>query len=305
MKIIKKLATEATTAEPSFSFEFFPPKDEQSVENLFETITHLAGLDPAFVSVTWGAGGGTRRLTVQLVKRIRDEIGVDAMAHLTCVGASRAELAEILEELGAGGIENVLALRGDPPKGEKVFVQADDGFAHASELVAFIQDRFDFCVGAACYPETHQEAVDAESDLEHLQIKVDAGADFLVTQMFFDNAHYFDFVARARARGIMQPIIPGIMPITNFAQMKRMSGMCGAQFPKDLQATLLSVAESPADVRAVGIDHATRQCIELLDRGAPGVHFYTLNRSPATAQVLESLRMNSSRAACAVQPAHS
>lgn len=305
MKIIKKLATEAITAEPSFSFEFFPPKDEKSVESLFETITRLAELDPAFVSVTWGAGGGTRRLTVQLVKRIRDEIGVDAMAHLTCVGASRGELAEILEELGAGGIENVLALRGDPPKGEKAFVQAEDGFAHASELVAFIRERFDFCVGAACYPETHQEAVNAQSDLEHLQTKVDAGVDFLITQMFFDNAQYFDFVARARARGITQPIIPGIMPITNFAQMKRMAAMSGAQFPQDLEASLLSVADSPADVRAVGIDHATRQCIELLDRGAPGVHFYTLNRSPATAQVLQSLRMNSTRAACAVRPAHS
>ena len=298
MKIIDKLAAQTSEANqakgpvegPSFSFEFFPPKSAEHVEQLLETISQLAELNPTFVSVTWGAGGGTRRLTVELVKRIREEIGVEAMAHLTCVGASQADLGEILEELKSSGIENILALRGDPPKGEKVFVQAADGFAYASELVSFIRSRFDFCLGGACYPEVHQEAASAEADLDHLQAKVDAGVDFLITQMFFENEHYFEFVRRARAHGITQPIIPGIMPITNFAQMKRMSAMCGAAFPKDLQERLLNVADSPAEIRAIGIEHATRQCLELLDRGAPGVHFYTLNRSPATSRVLQSIR---------------
>jgi methylenetetrahydrofolate reductase (NADPH) len=292
MKIIDKLPSQTTsaTSSPSFSFEFFPPKNAEAVEQLLDTVSQLAELDPAFVSVTWGAGGGTRRLTVELVKRMREEIGVEAMAHLTCVGASQSDLGEILDELQSSGIENILALRGDPPKGEKVFVQAEDGFAYASELVSFIRSRNDFCLGAACYPESHQEAVDAETDLDHLQLKVDAGVDFLITQMFFDNERFFDFVGRARARGITQPIIPGIMPITNFAQMKRMSNMCGAGFPKDLQERLLSVADSPAEVRVVGIDHATRQCLELLKEGAPGVHFYTLNRSLATARVLQAVR---------------
>lgn len=301
MKIIDQLATTTTPAKPSFSFEFFPPKDTESVEELLVTSARLAELDPTFVSVTWGAGGSTRRLTVDLVKRIRDEIGVEAMAHLTCVGASSDEIAEVLQELQSSGIQNVLPLRGDPPKGEKVFVQPKDGFAYASELVTFIRSRFDFCLGAACYPESHQEATDAASDLNHLKTKADAGVDFLITQMFFDNALYFDFVERARARGITQPIIPGIMPITNFAQLKRMSEMCGAGFPDDLRERLASASDSPAEVRAIGIDHATRQCTELLDRGAPGVHFYTLNRSPATVQILQALRESASTAACAVQ----
>lgn len=288
MKIIDKLAS----AEPSFSFEFFPPKDAAGVDQLFHHVELLKDLAPTFVSVTWGAGGSTRRLTVELVKRIHHEVGIEAMAHLTCVGASRSELGEVLSDLQAAGIENILALRGDPPKGEAVFVPFEGGFAHASDLTAFIRDQFDLCVGGACYPETHQEAPDADTDLAHLKIKADAGSDFFVTQMFFDNAHYYDFVGRARQAGIQQPIIPGIMPITNLRQIERMTKMCGAKFPGQLRADLNAASGSAEELRAVGVDHATRQCMDLLERGAPGIHFYTLNRSKATTRVLRALKSN-------------
>jgi methylenetetrahydrofolate reductase (NADPH) len=279
-----------TGHSPVFSFEFFPPKTEQGERNLYHTVDHLRALGPSFVSVTYGAGGSTRDRTIELVRRIKHDIGLEAMAHLTCVGASREEIKAVLERLRASGIENVLALRGDPPGGEAAFVRPYDGFAFASELVSFIRaGGFAFCLGGACYPEGHVECRDRHQDLEHLKLKVDCGLDFVITQLFFDNADYFAFVERARTRGIRIPIIPGIMPITNVAQIERFTSMCGARIPAALKARLEHVRDDDAAVRAVGIEHATAQCRDLLAHGAPGVHFYTLNQSPATRAIFERL----------------
>jgi methylenetetrahydrofolate reductase (NADPH) len=275
---------------PTFSFEFFPPKDQEGVTRLFQTIAELKPYEPAYVSVTYGAGGSTRKLTVELVRRIKREVGIEAMAHLTCVGATQPELGDVVDELVAGSIENVIALRGDPPRGETTFVPQQGGFAHANELIRFIRSRFDLCLAAACYPETHTEATDAPSDLVNLKAKVDAGADFLITQLFFDNADYFRFVERCRGIGIRVPIVAGIMPITNLSQIKRFTAMCGARIPDDLLGRLESAGEDADLVRSIGVEHATAQCRDLIERGAPGVHFYTLNRSRATRDILDRLR---------------
>ncbi|MFO0566641.1 MAG: methylenetetrahydrofolate reductase [NAD(P)H] [Polyangiaceae bacterium] len=286
MKIIEKLASK----KPSFSFEFFPPKDEEGKERLFETVAHLAPYSPNFVSVTYGAGGSTRRLTVELTLRIERETGIECMAHLTCVGATRDELHGVLDHLRDGGVQNVLALRGDPPQGQTDFVPTQGGFAHASELIEYVHSQYDFCLAGACYPEKHPEAPSLELDLANLKKKVDAGAEFLLTQLFFDPDDYFSFVERASALGIRVPIIAGVMPITNVNQVKRFTAMIGAHIPEDLLVRLEAAHGDPHEVRKVGVEHATRQCRALLERGAPGIHFYTLNRSTATVEILEALR---------------
>jgi methylenetetrahydrofolate reductase (NADPH) len=275
---------------PAFSFEFFPPKTEQGVTNLFETVSALRDLEPAFVSVTYGAGGSTRELTLELVARIRREAGIEAMAHLTCVGATREELSETLDRLSEAGIENVLALRGDPPRGETEFTPTPGGLSFGSDLADLARERGTFCVGGACYPEGHVEAADLVSDLAHLRRKVDAGAEFLITQLFFSNDAYFSFVARARAAGIDVPIVPGIMPITNLEQIERFTAMCGACIPDRLRRELTVRADQPDAVADYGVAYATLQCADLLAHGAPGIHFYTLNRSPATRAILSALR---------------
>ena len=276
---------------PAFSFEFFPPKDEEGVARLFDTIAELKSYAPTYVSVTYGAGGSTRNLTVDLVRRIKEEIGIEAMAHLTCVGATSEELAEVLDSLARAGVENVLPLRGDPPRGESSFVRTAGGFGYASELAGFIRGKYDFCLAGACYPEMHPESASLDSDLDSLKRKVDAGVDFLITQLFFDNADYFRFVERIRALGIDVPVIAGIMPVTNVAQVKRFTQMCGAAIPSELLARLEATSEDDrATVRAIGVEHATRQCEELIRGGAPGIHFYTLNRSLATREILDNLR---------------
>jgi len=285
MKIIEKLASRA----PAFSFEFFPPKDVDGTERLFRTVAELRSYEPTYVSVTYGAGGSTRRLTVDLVRRIQREVGLEAMAHLTCVGASREELAQVLDELAADGIDNVLALRGDPPRGDTRFEKPPGGFGYANELIEFVRSRWSFCVGAACYPETHIEAPSRAVDLANLRRKVSAGADFLVTQLFFEPADYFRFVEEVRAIGIHCPIVPGIMPITNVSQIKRFTAMCGAHIPEELLRQLDATDGDAERVRAVGVSHAVQQCRELLGGGAPGIHFYTLNRSTATLEVLQAL----------------
>ena len=286
MKITDKLSAK----NPAFSFEFFPPKDQAGVDRLFETVARLQAYEPAYVSVTYGAGGSTRRLTVDLVRRIKREVGLEAMAHLTCVGATRDEVSSVLDQLHEGGVDNILALRGDPEKGETTFVKSADGFGHASELAEFIRSRYDFCLAGACYPENHPESATTESDLANLKRKVDAGVQVLVTQLFFDSKDYFSFVARARAIGITVPVIAGIMPITNLSQVKRFTAMCGASIPAPLLARLEAAGTDAAAVQQIGVEHATAQCRELIDGGAPGIHFYTLNRSPATVEVLERLR---------------
>jgi methylenetetrahydrofolate reductase (NADPH) len=280
------------SGRPVFSFEFFPPKTEEGLKNLYGTIEELAPLQPSFVSVTYGAGGTTRDLTVDLTSRIKREIGLEAMAHLTCVGHSADEIAAVVDRLRDGGIENILALRGDPPKGATEFVRPENGFGYAQELTRFLRSRYQdsLCLGGACYPEKHVEAASAEEDLAHLKGKSEAGVDFLVTQLFFDPADYFRFVERARAAGIMQPIVPGIMPVTNVTQLERFTSMCGAGIPTALRDRLARIRDDEQGVIQAGIEWATEQCRALLDAGAPGVHFYTLNRSLSTRMVYLNLQ---------------
>ncbi|MBT5471677.1 MAG: methylenetetrahydrofolate reductase [NAD(P)H] [Nitrospina sp.] len=286
MKISDKLKSSA----PVFSFEFFPPKDEAGFQSLFETIEQLKYANPAFVSVTYGAGGSTRSKTVDLVGKIKNDIAIEAMAHLTCVGHQKDEIVSVLESLQACGIENILALRGDPPKGEEQFVKTEGGFGFANELVSFIKSKFSFCLGAACYPEGHIECPDKQNDMDNLKRKVDSGVDFLITQLFFDNKHYFEFLNRAQQEGINIPIIPGIMPILNLKQSQRFTKMCGASLSDSLLAKFDGVEDDLEKVRAIGINHAIDQCRDLVQSGAPGIHFYTLNRSKATLAIMENLR---------------
>ena len=274
-----------------FSFEFFPPKTDAGAATLAKTIHDLRDLQPAFVSVTYGAGGTTRDRTVELVTRIQHDDGITAMAHLTCVGASRDEIGAVVDRLVDGGIENIIALRGDAPPGE-AFAVRPDGFAHASDLVAFIRKRHGdrLCLAGAAYPESHPECRDPEVDLRNLITKVNAGVDFIVTQLFFDNRYYFDFVTRARDAGVTVPIVPGIMPINSTAQIERMTKMCGASIPPALATELDRRREDPVAAQALGVAQATAQCVDLLEGGAPGIHFYTLNQSPATRMILTALK---------------
>ena len=276
---------------PTFSFEFFPPKTPEAVARLYETARELAALHPLFVSVTYGAGGSTRDLTIDLVQRIKADIGIEAMAHLTCVGHTTGELAEVLDRLAAGGIENVLALRGDPPRGQDHFVRPAGGFGYAQELTRFIKANYGFCVGGAAYPEGHIEAADRETDLRHLREKADSGSEFLITQLFFDPEDYFQFVGRARAIGIVAPIIPGIMPVTNVAQLERFTSMCGARIPTALRDLLDRNREDDDAIVSIGVEWAADECRQLLAGGAPGIHFYTLNRARSARMVLEDLRL--------------
>jgi methylenetetrahydrofolate reductase (NADPH) len=277
--------------EPLFSFEFFPPKSPAGEQALLRTIAKLRDLQPSFVSVTYGAGGSTREKTIDIVTRVKREHGVEAMAHLTCVGHDCDEIAAILDRLAACGIDNVLPLRGDPPQGETRFVRPANGFGYASELVRFIRARgYRFCLAGAGYPEGHQECRDLGLDTAHLHEKVAAGVDFVITQLFYDNADYFAFVERARGAGIGVPLIPGIMPITNVAQIERIARLCGARIPAPLRDRLHAAEGDDTAVQSIGIAYATEQCRALLAGGAPGIHFYTLNQSPATAAILAELR---------------
>ncbi len=286
---------------PSFSFEFFPPKTSQGVTSLLDALRDLKELEPSFVSVTYGAGGSTQRSTTELTAQIKHDIGIEAMAHLTCVGHSQTELAKMLDELATAGIDNVLALRGDKPTvagdpAARVNQPADsrgEEFAFASQLVRFVRGdrkRWPFCIGGACYPEGHIECPSREDDLRHLAEKVEVGTEFLITQLFFDNAFYFDFVQRAQSARIRVPIVPGIMPITSFEQVERFTRLCGATIPMRLRLQLERYQRDPEAILELGVAHATIQCAELLARGAPGVHFFTLNKSRATRMILTALR---------------
>lgn len=293
---------------PVFSFEFFPPKQEKGERVLWRSLEQLARLEPDFVSVTYGAGGSTRTRTIELVGRIKHDLGIEPMAHLTCVGSTRDELAATVDTLLAQDVRNVLALRGDPPQGQTAFEATPGGFAYASELIAWLRERWpELCIGAACYPEVHPEATDARSDLLALKTKVSAGADFLISQLFFDNAAFFSFLNLARAQGIEIPIIPGIMPVTNIGQVERFTKMCGASIPELLRRRLREIAQDedgadPHEVFWAGVTYAAYQCRELLQPVAPGpftphvtgvagIHFYTLNRSPATRALFEILHL--------------
>ena len=275
---------------PVFSFEFFPPKTKPGDAQLRAALGDLRQDEPAYVSVTYGAGGSTRDRTVEITKWIKQDLAIEAMAHLSCVGEPVGRLREILDEIRDAGIDNVLALRGDPPRGETEWRPHPEGLHSSPELIELIASEYDFCIGAACFPEVHPEAPDLETDLRFCKRKVDSGASFLITQLFFDNQLYFDFVPEARAMGIDVPIIPGIIPVTNYAQIKRFTEICGASIPAGLERELAERADFPDAVKDLGVAYATAQCGELLARGAPGIHFYTLNRSPATRAILAALR---------------
>src|SRR3954452_16391809 len=280
-------------AQPSFSFEFFPPKTDEGERNLQSALDELSGMDPTFVSVTYGAGGSheQRQKTVEIVAGIKADFGLEAMAHFTCVNATTAELRATLDRMRDAGIENVLALRGDPPQGETEWTATEGGLRYSRELIELIRDEYpEFAIGAAAFPEVHIHAESAESDLRYLKEKVDAGARFLITQLFFDNPAYFDFVARAREAGIDVPIIPGIMPVTSFPQIKRMTELCGAVIPPRLLGELQARADDAEAVAELGVAYATLQCADLLAGGGAGIHFYTLTRSPATRAILSALR---------------
>lgn len=265
---------------PLRSLEFFPPKDDAGVEALRQTALTLRRIAPDFVSVTYGAGGSTRQRTAQVSRLLREEIGFTVMPHLTCVGHSRFELNDIADQLHAGGYRNIMTLRGDPPKGDAAFRPTADGLRYASELVALLKSRHpDFCLGVGGYPEKHPEAPSLDVDLDHLKRKVDAGAGFVTTQLFFDNAVYYRFVDQCRARGIQVPIVPGIMPVLSLKQIKRFTEMCGASLPATLTKRLEAAGDHPEVVEALGIEWALSQIRDLLAQGAPGYHLYILNRA--------------------------
>lgn len=292
-----------THKRPVFSFEFFPPKTDKGEANLFRNLERLVPLEPDFVSVTYGAGGSTRSRTLEIISRIRSTFGIEGVAHLTCVGASKAELRDVIHRLGDAGIRNILALRGDPPQGQEAFEMPLDGLQYGSELVAFIKEQGDFCVGAACYPEKHPESPDQDADLRYVKAKVEAGADFLVSQLFFDNTVFLEFCQRAQQAGIAVPILAGVMPVTNVGQIERFTQMCGATLPPSLHERLLECRDDPQEVFWTGVSYSARQCEQLLrpcvtdpyaepPRGVAGIHFYTLNKSPATRAIFEILKLS-------------
>ena len=276
---------------PSCSFEFSPPRDDAGFEQLYKTIDRLKPLQPSYVSVTYGAGGSTRRKTVEISGRIQNEIGLRCMAHLTCVGHTKGEIAEIVDSLYNDGIRNILALRGDPPQNERWFSATEGGFANSSELVAFIRERYpDVCIGVGGYPEGHPECLNKTRDLEHLKQKIDSGANLVITQLFFDNDDFRRWREEAQRLGMNAPIIAGIMPIKNVAQIKRFVTRCGAKIPQPLLQKMETVEEDADAVYRVGVDHAIAQCRDLLADGiADGIHFYTLNLSKATVDICRTL----------------
>src|SRR5262245_41835516 len=287
----------ARRTKPIISFELFPPKTDAAMDNLRRVLPELIDLAPAYITVTYGALGSTRERTLEIATLIKQEFDREAACHLTCVGSSRAELDRILHEIRGVGIENIVALRGDPPKGEANFVPAPDGYANANQLVAHIR-RFDsesrsslqFGIAVAGYPEKHVEAADAATDLANLKRKVDAGADIVITQLFYDNADYFRFVDAATAIGIKKPIVPGLLPILSVKQIRRITAMCGSRIPPTLHAELESTADNDDAAEEIGIRQCVNQAKELLERGVPGIHFYVLNKSNHMRRIMTELR---------------
>ena len=278
------------SVQPCFSVEFFPPKTDEGRELLLDNARELSALDPAFVSVTYGAGGSTRNGTVEISSLLHNELDLETMTHLSCVGETADGLREVLDRIEAAGIDNVLALRGDPPRGESDFVQPEGGLGSAAELTGFIGDNYGFAVGGACFPEVHPEAPSLDADLAYLKTKVDNGATFLISQLFFDNQVYFDFVAAARAKGIEVPILAGVIPIASYAQTERICELCEASIPPQLAEAMAALGGDERAEFELGVAYAAQQCTELLLGGAPGIHFYALNKAPATRAVLSALR---------------
>jgi methylenetetrahydrofolate reductase (NADPH) len=271
------------------SFELFPPKRDGNLEGLFQTVEELKKMGPDYVSITYGAGGSTREMTAEIAFRLRDK-GLLPLVHFTCVGHSRDEIRQLLSKLKAAGIENILALRGDPPKGETTFTPAPDGFRYAQELIRFIRaEGFDFCLGVAGYPEGHPEAPSKEADLMNLKAKLAAGGEFIVTQLFFDNQDYFDYVRKLRDLGVSCPVQPGIWLLTDYVQIEKICHLSGAKYPQALKDLVEPIKEDKEKVAQAGIEYAARQCEELLRKGAPGIHFYVMNKSRSVQAVVDRL----------------
>ena len=290
MKLENILAAAAAAGKPSISFEFFPPKTDQGEENLWQCIQELSPLSPEFVSVTYGAGGSTQDRTRRIVERIKKETALEPMAHLTCVGSTKEDLAKLLGQYKEAGIENILALRGDAPEGQDSFKAVAGGFSYATDLVRFVRDQEGFSTAVATYPEGHPESAGGEADdLKYLKVKQDEGAIAAVTQYFFDNDSYYRFREKAEKKGITIPILPGIMPIGNYTQIVRFSEMCGASIPGWLHEQMSPVADDLDAVKAMGIELATKQCQDLIANGAPGVHIYALNKSEASLAICKNL----------------
>jgi len=280
----------AEASEPCFSVEFFPPKTEEGRVGMFETVEVLKQFQPAFFSVTYGAGGATREGTVEMTEAIRRDHGVETMAHLSCVGETIEGLREVLDRITATGIDNVLALRGDPPRGRSDFVQPEGGLRSAAELAALISEHYpQVSIGGTCFPEVHPEASSLEADLAYLRTKVENGARFLISQLFFDNRVFLDFVEAAREAGIDVPIIPGVIPVASYGQVKRICELCSASIPTPLSEAMEAAGGDEAAEFNLGVAYASQQCAELLRAGLPGIHFYALNRAPATRAVLGAL----------------
>lgn len=279
------------TASRTISFEFFPPRAAEGIPGVLETLEQLKAYAPDFVSVTYGAGGSTRAFTEEITVKAKNSGQVEVMAHLTCVGQTVAELDGVLQRLEAASIDNVIGLRGDPPKGETEFVAVEGGFAHASDLIQHIRSSYSFGIGAACYPEGHTESVDVETDLDYAKLKVKNGADFLITQLFYDNDDFFRFVERAQAAGIDVPIIPGVLPVLSAPQIRRFTSLCGSKIPVDLESQLVKYADDDDGAREMGVEYASKQVEGLWAAGVPGVHFYVLNRSYSVSKILDNLRL--------------
>lgn len=275
--------------ERTFSFEFFPPKDEISAVDFGINVGQLTRLNPSFVTVTYGAGGSSQERTFSLVDYLNNKIGLTTAAHYTCVNADRNKVSADMKVLNEMGIKNLMLLRGDPPKGHERYKKVDNGFQYASELIAFVDDSWDFCKAGAAYIEKHPEALTLEEDILNLKAKVDAGADFLITQLFYDNKLYFDFIEEARLQNINCRIIPGIIPITSYRQIEKFTQMSGTKIPAEFKAQLEEYKDNPKKTYQIGIDFTIKQCKELLEKGAPGIHFYTLNKSRAAVEIFESL----------------
>jgi methylenetetrahydrofolate reductase (NADPH) len=286
MKVIEALGK----AKPTLSFEFFPPKTKEQEARLFEVISQLKKFTPDFVSITCGAMGTTREKTFFWVKEIKQRFEIEPVAHLTCVAATRESIRQQIEELDEMGVKNILALRGDPPEGQEKFAPPPDGFRFAKELVGFVKSLDpDFCLGAAGYPEGHRESPSLKMDAEYLKEKVDAGAEYIISQLFFDNRYFFDFLERCDKAGIKVPIIPGIMPITSFKQVRRMTEICGATIPPKLLERLEKFQSDKAAVRQIGVEQAVLQCQELLKAKVPGLHFFVLNQAGPISGILGQL----------------
>lgn len=285
---------------PVISFEIFPPKTPKGMENLYKAIDGLGKLGPDYITVTYGAMGTTREKTLEIATLIKDNFGVDSACHLTCVGSSREELDSILLRIYEAGIKNIVAIRGDPPSGESSFIPSEDGYKYGSELVAHIRSfekergiKGHFGIAVGGYPEKHLEAKDLETDIKNLKTKIEAGADIVLTQLFFDNSYYFDFVDRARQSGITAPIIPGLMPILSGKQITRITQMCGSTIPEGLKKKLDKAGEDNDMTRSIGISQCIEQAKELLDSGVPGLHFYVLNKSEHMKEIVEALGITS------------